>query len=45
MVTRTKLIMFIELLAVRYIDIETCEFGVINTSGNVPVSVFIGLKV
>ncbi|QCE07801.1 host cell factor [Vigna unguiculata] len=25
-------------LTVRYIDIETCEFGVINTSGNVPVA-------
>jgi len=45
MVTHTKLTMFIELLAVRYIDIETCQFGVIKTSGNVPVSVFIDLKV
>ncbi|KAL9318075.1 hypothetical protein ACSQ67_014592 [Phaseolus vulgaris] len=30
--------MFIELLSVQYIDIETCQFGVIKTSGNVPVA-------
>lgn len=30
--------MFLGLLAVRYIDIETCHFGVIETSGSVPVS-------
>lgn len=36
--------MFIGLLAVRYIDIETCQFGVIKTSGSVPVSVSIDVK-
>ena len=45
MVTLRKLTIFIELLAVRYIDIETCQFGVIKTSGDVPVSVSIDVKV
>jgi len=45
LVTLRKLTIFIELLAVRYIDIETCQFGVIKTSGDVPVSVSIDVKV
>jgi len=33
--------MFIGFLVVQYIDIETCQFGVIKTSGSLPVSVTI----
>lgn len=36
--------MFVGFLAVLYIDIGTCQFGVIKTSGSVPVSVSIILK-
>ena len=37
---KVKLTRFIGIPAVRYIDIEACQFGVIETSGSVPVSAF-----